>query len=122
MATTPPTVAPPVGRVEREHLAGLGELRLRVGERHAGLEHGGEVALVVLDDLVRARAVEISIASGRRAVPQPSLVPAPRKRTGVPASAAALSAAPSSSRAAGAAATCIRSAPRRPPPRAGGWR
>ena len=74
-----------VRRVEREHLARLGERGLGVGEQHARLKHRGQVARVVLDDGVQSRGGELDRPGGAGRA-QPILVAPPRKRTGVPAS------------------------------------
>jgi hypothetical protein len=46
--------AVPERGVDREHLPVLGERGLRLGQRHAGLQHRGEVAHVVLEQPVHA--------------------------------------------------------------------
>ena len=51
-------------RVQREHLALGGECRPGVGEPHPRLEHGREVADVVLDDLVQAARLEVHGVAG----------------------------------------------------------
>ena len=56
-------------RVEREHLALGGEQRLRVGQPHARAEHRGEVADVVLEDLVERARLQIDRAGGIGAAP-----------------------------------------------------
>ena len=80
---------PSVRRVEREHLPGLGEGLLRRGERHAGLEHRGEVPGVVLQDPVEAGGGDVHPGRAAATAAQSSFVPAPRTRTASPAAAAA---------------------------------
>ncbi len=55
-----------VRRVEREHLAGLAEGLLRAGQRHARLQHRGQVAGVVLHDPVEARGGDLDVGPGIR--------------------------------------------------------
>ena len=55
-----------VGWVEGEHLARLGERALSLGQRDARLEHGGQVARVVLDDPVEARRGQLDFGLERR--------------------------------------------------------
>ena len=94
-------------RVEREHLARLAEPRLRLGQRHAGLQHRGQVALVVLEDLRHPAGLELdrdrladaapvelrppAHAAARRARPRRASAAAPRPP---PASRAAPSSPP----------------------------
>ena len=49
------------GRVEREHLACFGEDGLGAGERDAGLDDGGQVGHVVLDDRVEALGRQLGV-------------------------------------------------------------
>ena len=55
------------GRVQGQHLILLGERLLGAGQRHARLEGRGEVACVVFEDAIEARAGELErrIRSGR---------------------------------------------------------
>jgi hypothetical protein len=46
-------------RVEREHLPLLGKGGLRLAERHSGLQHRGEIADVVLEDLRHPAGLEL---------------------------------------------------------------
>jgi hypothetical protein len=56
-------------RIEREHLSGRGEALLGLAHRHAGLDNGGQVALVVLDDAVQARGAEHEVGRLRHMAP-----------------------------------------------------
>ena len=99
-----------VGRIEREHLPGLGEHRLRVGQPNAGAEHRGQVARVVLES-GRTPAVESTTSGSGVAAPQLHFVPPPRGRTEPPA------ASSSAASAAVAGVSTLTSAPRARPPR-----
>ena len=52
-------VARPQRRVEREHLALRGEGGLRLAQRHARLQHRGQIADVVLEDLRHPAGLEL---------------------------------------------------------------
>ena len=61
----------PERRVEREHLPGLREDRLRVREPNPRAEHRGEVARVVLDDLRQPGRQEHHVRLGHGRAPVP---------------------------------------------------
>ena len=110
-------------RVEREHLAGRGEGALRVRQRDAGLEDGGEVARVVLDDPRAPPSRSRPRGSSAARPAHDSLVPAPRTRTGSRLRGPASSAA-SSSRELGVASRAVGGHQKRSasPACSSGWR
>ena len=99
-ATTPPTVAPPSGGSRASICPASANGACASASGHAGLEHRGEVAGVVLDDPVEPGVESSTSAPAARRGPAELGARAAHPH-GVPASAAARSSAASSSRVAG---------------------
>ncbi len=84
------------GGIEGDHLVGAGQRLLGPGEGQAGLEHRGEIALVVLDDTVEPLGGDLDLRRLDRPAPA-TWSPPPRIRTRWPPAPAARMTSPASS-------------------------